>query len=69
MLNNKVIARDYVEKNFIHKETIIDKIEEYKHKDFISLQLTYKHDKEAEKVIKALQELLQEAETRNGDQT
>ena len=67
MLNNKVIAKDYVEKNFIHKKTIMDKIEEYRHKDFISLQITYKHDKEAEKVIKVLQELLQEAETRNGN--
>lgn len=44
----------------IPKEKVEKKIEELRHKDFIKLQVCYKHDNEALKQVKILQELLEE---------
>lgn len=46
--------------NYIPKEKIREKIEEYKHKDFIKMQVVMKHDKEALKIVEVLEELLEE---------
>lgn len=47
--------------NFIlRKDKIREIIEEYKHKDFIKMQVVMKHDKEALKIVEVLEELLEE---------
>lgn len=47
--------------NFIlRKDKIREIIEEYKHKDFIKMQVAMKHDKEALKIVEVLEELLEE---------
>ena len=46
--------------NFIlRKDKIREIIEEYKHKDFIKMQVVMKHDKEALKIVEVLEELLE----------
>lgn len=52
MLKNEILN------NMISKEAIRKKIEEYKHKDFIKMQVVMRHDKEALKIVKILEELL-----------
>ena len=46
--------------NSIPKEKVENKIEYLKHKDFIKLQVCYKHDNEALKQVDILEELLGE---------
>lgn len=46
--------------NHISKDKIRAKIEEYKHKDFIKLQVCYTHDDIAIKIAEVLEELLEE---------
>ena len=47
------------EDNYVEKDKIKAKIEEYKHKDFIKMQVVWKHDKEALKIAEVLQSLLE----------
>lgn len=44
--------------DYIPKIEVKDKIEEYKHKDFISIQVVMKHDENALKIVNVLEELL-----------
>lgn len=45
--------------NFIlRKDKIREIIEEYKHKDFIKMQVVMKHDKEALKIVEVLEKIL-----------
>ena len=54
MLNNMIDI------NYISKNKIKAKIEEYRHKNFIKMQVVWKHDKEALKIAEVLQSLLEE---------
>lgn len=46
--------------NSIPKEKVENKIKKLQHKDFIKLQVCYKHDNEALKQLEVLKELLEE---------
>lgn len=56
----QIISPIYVKENYIPKETIREKIEYYKHKDFIKMQVVMRHDNEALKIVDVLKELLGE---------
>lgn len=55
-----VIAGVDLDSTYISKQKIKDKIEEYKHRDFIKMQVVMRHDKQALKIVEVLQELLEE---------
>lgn len=59
-LNVAIFELENKDKFYIDKTVIEDKIEEYKHKDFIKMQVVMKHDKEALKIVEVLEELLEE---------
>lgn len=67
MLNNKVIAKEYVEKNYISKELIKNKINE------LWFKLEHSDDFIEDKIIlnqlHLLKDLLDEGETNDGDKT
>lgn len=44
--------------DYIPKKVVKDKIKEYKHKNFISMQVIMKHDEDALKIVNVLKELL-----------
>lgn len=58
MLIYDEINKEYY--NVIPVKKVEEKIEEYKHKDFIATQVVMKRDKEALKIVEVLQQLIKE---------